>query len=576
VSETIRVAQDETRPLHEIPSLNLHEVLADSARVTAEACQAEMTAVWLLSEANKELHLVASHPAQQEVTPFSIESETLPAKVLREGKPVAIERQEEFPAGDRPMAERLGLQSSLGLPIVIGGRCLGAVTMGHHHPRAFDATDVERGMGVTQGLAVSIEKANLYQEATQRIAELSLLHEVGRAITESLELSKILETCADRLASLLDTSACFVLLKEGDSLVGAVAGGEAREDISNVRIKPGDQSLALAALEARRPLVATDAVNDPRVNSALVKRFNEKSLLAIPMIHRGRAIGVLLFDDRRSQRLFTPGEIERASLVAGQLAAAVDNARLYEDLRRSYAELAHTQQQLVEKERLAALGELAAVVAHEVRNPLGAVFNATDTLRRLLGKGGQTGMLLDILAEEAERINHIVEDLLDFARPRPIVVSEVPLAQALKEASASSLTRPGIRVEWVVAPDLVSVSVDARQLRQALLNLFHNAVQAMPEGGVVRIDASPVERDGKRLAAIEVADSGPGIEGDLHDRIFQPFFTTKATGTGLGLAVVRRIAEAHGGSVEAHNGERGGAVFTLFLPMPEASEDSKT
>jgi signal transduction histidine kinase len=354
-----------------------------------------------------------------------------------------------------------------------------------------------------------------------------------------------------------------------------VAGGEAREDISNVRLKPGDQSLALAALEARRPLVATDAVNDPRVNPDLVKRFNEKSLLAIPMIHRGRAIGVLLFDDRRSQRLFTPGEIERASLVAGQLAAAVDNARLYEDLRRSYAELAHTQQQLVEKERLAALGELAAVVAHEVRNPLGAVFNATDTLRRMLGKGGQTGMLLDILAEEAERINHIVEDLLDFARPRPIVVSEVPLAQALKEASAASLTRPGIRVERLVAPDLAFVSVDARQLRQALLNLFHNAVQAMPEGGVVRIDASPVVRDGKRLAAIEVADSGPGIEGDVRDRIFQPFFTTKASGTGLGLAVVRRIAEAHGGSVEARNGERGGAVFTLFLPIPEASEDGK-
>ncbi len=576
MSQAGPAVSDETHPLHEIPSLNLHEVLADSARMTAEACQAEMTAVWLLSEANKELHLVASHPPQQDVQPFSIDSQNLPARVVREAKLVVIQQQAEFPEGDRAMAERLGLQSSLGLPIVIGGRCMGAVTMGHHHPRAFDATDVARGMGVTQGLAVSIEKANLYQEATQRIAELSLLHEVGRAITESLELSKILETCADRLSSLLDTSACFVLLKEGDDLVGAVAGGEVREDITAVRLKHGDQSLALSALEAMRPLVATDATQDSRVNPALVKRFGEKSLLAIPMIHRGRAIGVLLFDDRRSQRLFTPGEIERASLVAGQLAAAVDNARLYEDLRRSYAQLAHTQQQLVEKERLAAIGELAAVVAHEVRNPLGAVFNATDTLRRLVGKDGQTGMLLDILGEEAERINHIVEDLLDFARPRPIVVSEIPLAQALKEAIGASLVRPEIRVESLIAPELQNVSVDARQLRQALLNLFHNAVQAMPGGGLVRIHASVVERDGKSLAAIEVADSGPGIEGDVRDRIFQPFFTTKATGTGLGLAVVRRIAEAHGGSVEARNGEQVGAVFTLFLPLPAPSEERKT
>jgi signal transduction histidine kinase len=562
--------------LREIPSLNLHEVLADSARVTAEACRAETTAVWLLSEANKELHLVASHPALLEsAPPFSIESETLPARVLREGRPVTLERPEDFLAGDWPPAERLGLQSALGLPIVIGGRCMGAVTMGRHHPRAFDATDVERGLGVTQGLAVSIEKANLYQEATQRIAELSLLHEVGRAITESLELGKILDTCADRLASLLDTSACFVLLMEGDSLVGAAASGLARLEVSQIRLKPGDQSLALAALDARRPLVATDAARDPRVNPLLVRRFEEKSLLAIPMIHRGRAIGVLMFDDRRSQRLFTPGEIERASLVASQLAAAVDNARLYEDLRRSYAELARTQEQLVEKERLAAIGELAAVVAHEVRNPLGAVFNATDTLRRLLGRGGQTGMLLEILAEEAGRINHIVDDLLDFARPRPIAVTDVPLAQALDEAIAASLVRPGIRVERLVAPGVESVSVDSRQLRQALLNLFHNAVQAMPDGGVVRIHASPVERGGKRLA-IEVADSGPGIDPDVRDRIFQPFFTTKATGTGLGLAVVRRIAESHGGSVEARNGERGGAVFTLLLPMSEAAGDNKT
>ena len=176
------------------------------------------------------------------------------------------------------------------------------------------------------------------------------------------------------------------------------------------------------------------------------------------------------------------------------------------------------------KERLAAIGELAAVVAHEVRNPLGAVFNATDTLRRLVGEQGQTGMLLRILAEESERISHIVDDLLDFANPHPIAVSEVPLARALDEALAASLSRPGIRVEQRVAPGLANVTADSRQLRRALINLFHNAVQAMPEGGLLRIQAEPSERDGRRYIAIEIADTGPGIDRDARERDFPCLF----------------------------------------------------
>jgi signal transduction histidine kinase len=567
----ISEALEEARPPREIPSLNLREVLAESARMAAEACAADMTAVWLLSEASQELHLVASHPEQPPATPFSVQSDTLPARVVREGKAVVVDRLLAYSAIDRPIMKDLGVQSSLGLPIVIGGRSLGAVTFNHRRPRAFDDAYIARGTGVTQGLAVSVEKANLYQEATQRIAELSLLHEVGRSLTESLDLSQILETCVDRLATLLDCSSCWVVLKEGEALVGVIASGKFRADAHKVRVQRGEPSLAWAALEARRPLASSDAAKDPRVNQRMVTLLGEKALLAVPMIHRGRQIGVLIFDDHRTQRLFTPGEIERASLVAGQLAAAVDNARLYEDLKRSYAELALAQQQLVAKERLAAIGELAAVVAHEVRNPLGAVFNVTDTLRRLMGDGGQTGMLLGILAEESERISHIVDDLLDFAHPHPVAMGEVQLSRALEEAIAASFTRPGITVERQVAPGLTSVTADSRQLRQALINLFHNAAQAMPEGGLVRIEASNVEREGNRYVGIEIADSGPGIDRDVHDRIFQPFFTTKATGTGLGLAVVRRIAEAHGGRIEARNAERGGAVFTLLLPVTEAS-----
>jgi signal transduction histidine kinase len=573
MSQPFRQLLEEARPVREIPSLNLHDVLEESARVASQDCEADMAAIWLVSEASQELHLVASHPPRPPATPYSVESDTLAARVVREARPIAVDRLLAFSSTDRPQMNDMGMQACLGMPIVIGGRCLGALTLCHRRQRSFDEDYIARGMAITHGLAVSIEKANLYQEATQRISELSLLHEVGRAISESLELSQILDSCADRLASLLDASSCWVLLREGDALVGATASGGFKAEASKVRVEPGKgPSLALAALEARRPLVSTDAQNDPRVNQQLVERFEEKSILVVPMIHRGRAIGVLVFDDRRAQRLFTPGEIERAWLVAGQLAAAVDNARLYEDLKTSYAELALAQQQLVAQERLAAIGELAAVVAHEVRNPLGAVFNAVEALRRSVSDGGQSGMLLRVLSEESERISHIVDDLLDFSHPHPVVVTEVPLLRALDEAIAASITRPEIRVERRIAPGLQSVAADGRQLRQALVNLLHNAAQAMPDGGDVRIEAAPAERDGHAFVAITIADSGPGIDREARDRIFQPFFTTKATGTGLGLAVVRRVAEAHGGSIEVHNAAGGGAVFTLLLPVSEADK----
>jgi signal transduction histidine kinase len=572
MSQPFRQMLDEARPVREIPSLNLHDVLAESARLASRDCEADMTAIWLVSEASQELHLVASDPPRPPAPPYSVESDTLAARVVREAKPIGVDRLLAFSSTDRPAMNEMEIQACLGMPIVIGGRCLGAVTLCHRRPRTFDDAYIARGMAITQGLAVSIEKANLYQEATQRISELSLLHEVGRSISESLELSQILDNCADKLVSILDASSCWVLLREGDALVGATASGDFKAEAAKVRVEPGGPSLALAALEARRPLVSTDAQNDPRVNQQLVERFGEKSLLVVPMIHRGRAIGVLLFDDRRAQRLFTPGEIERAWLVAGQLAAAVDNARLYEDLKTSYAELALAQQQLVAQERLAAIGELAAVVAHEVRNPLGAVFNAVEALRRSVGEGGQSGMLLRVLSEESERISHIVDDLLDFSHPHPLVVTEVPLVRALDEAIAACFTRPEIRVKRSVARGLTSVAADARQLRQALVNLFHNAAQAMPEGGSVRVDATIAEREGHSFVAIAITDSGPGIDRDARDRIFQPFFTTKATGTGLGLAVVRRIAEAHGGRIEAHNADGGGAVFTLLLPISEADK----
>ncbi|HZC77383.1 MAG TPA: ATP-binding protein, partial [Ktedonobacterales bacterium] len=268
---------------------------------------------------------------------------------------------------------------------------------------------------------------------------------------------------------------------------------------------------------------------------------------------------------------YTQAEMDRALAVAGQLALALLSARLYEDLRGSYAELARAQKELIDRERLAALGELSASIAHEVRNPLGVIFNSVGTLRRLLKPAGDVALLLDIVGEEADRLNRMVGDLLDYSRPLQPDLLPVPLRPLLEEALAAAGKQLGppaeqVKVHLRVATEVATVRGDARLLRQALVNLFLNSYQAMPRGGRLEVRARRAELDGRPAAEVLMNDTGPGIPAAIGPRVFLPFFTTKATGTGLGLAVVKRIVEGHGGSIELGQPPVG-AEFRLRLPL---------
>jgi signal transduction histidine kinase len=288
------------------------------------------------------------------------------------------------------------------------------------------------------------------------------------------------------------------------------------------------------------------------------------TVASVPLRLRTRVVGVLNagFDAPRDA---AGARLSLLARLAGPFAAAVENQRLVDDLRRSYDELARAQRELVRRERLAAIGELSAVVAHEVRNPLAVIFNSLGSLQRLLRPEGDVKLLLDIVQEEADRLNRTVGDLLDFARPARPSPSPEPVERLVEEALAAALPRGpgGLVVHREHDPGLPPLSVDGRQLRQALVNLLANAVQAMPRGGTLAVRTL---REGAHLR-VEVCDSGPGVPAELRQRVFEPFYTTKATGTGLGLAVVRRIAESHGGSTEVLPGPGGGACFVLRIPI---------
>jgi signal transduction histidine kinase len=253
---------------------------------------------------------------------------------------------------------------------------------------------------------------------------------------------------------------------------------------------------------------------------------------------------------------------------------------LNRELRQSLYALATAQQELVRRERLAALGELSASVAHEVRNPLGVIANSVAALTRLSRpEHAPSWELLGVMSEEVARLDHLINGLLDFARPQEPRLLSQPLGSVVEGALEASLRAqphtPRVQVTRDLAPHLPDIPLDAQLLHLALSNLFTNALQAMPQGGTLRVELGLGQaRGGTPQARVSITDSGPGIAPEVMARLFQPFYTTKASGTGLGLAIVRRIVEAHQGLVEVRSTPGQGTTFIVLLPLARAASSA--
>lgn len=246
----------------------------------------------------------------------------------------------------------------------------------------------------------------------------------------------------------------------------------------------------------------------------------------------------------------------------GELTGA---AAVFQDL----SDVVRMRDRMREADRLAAVGELAASIAHEIRNPLGSIRGSAEILGAELDVDGAEARLLDLILKESGRVNHLIEDFLGFARLRPshpelVVLSEV-LAEVTAQADVDPSVPDDVAVTSRVAPDDLVLMVDQEQFRQVLLNLVQNAAAFLGDGGRIHLEAG-LDPDCS-VCLVSVRDTGPGLPSELADRIFQPFVTTRKEGTGLGLATVRRIIHAHGGAIDAADHPDGGAIFTIQLPL---------
>lgn len=407
---------------------------------------------------------------------------------------------------------------------------------------------------------------------------LAAIHEVGREIAASLDLDRTLHLVMQKAAETLPMDAAVLFVWDETAALYRVA-------ISHNLPPERVQTITFAfnegvpgwTVQHRQPLIIADARLDRRVHPSAVAA-GVLSVLAVPLICREMVAGVLTLFSQTRTHAFDQAALQLAQVFADQAAVFLENARLVGELRQWAAELEQRvaerthqleekQGQIIRAEKLAAVGRLAASVAREINNPLQAIALHLQLLAdESLSPGGQRR--LNVVQQEFKRIVNIVERLLDLQRPKEGEKQPVDVLAALEYVillAEKQLHRSGVTLVQRLLPALPPVIAVESQLKQVFLNLVLNAAEAMTAGGILSIVACCEHGH----VCVEFADTGPGLPPEIQERLFEPFFTIKVDGSGLGLAVSHEIVAHHGGTLAVQSGPGTGAIFTVRLPVKE-------
>jgi signal transduction histidine kinase len=334
-------------------------------------------------------------------------------------------------------------------------------------------------------------------------------------------------------------------------------------------IDSSDSCLAIVARE-QKPLLINKSLETDLPHTPLSLKFHTGDHACVPLISRGRTLCVLAVDNADSEELIDAEHLRFLEMFAGQAGIALDNAQLLQHVETTHRNLREAQEQLLQKEKLATIGEMSASIAHELKNPLVSVGGFARRLVKSLGPHHPDQQIAQIIQQETERLEKMLDDILSFSRQRLLCIHEYRLETVLEKVlllAEEKIQQAGINLILELPEQLPEMQGDAEQIEQVLINLITNASQAMREGGgELRIRCQHSWLRGEAALRVEISDTGGGIPPKLMRNIFNPFFTTKEEGTGLGLPISHRIIEHHQGEIEVIN-TADGACFSIILPV---------
>ncbi len=446
-----------------------------------------------------------------------------------------------------------------------------------------------------------------------RIHQLSLLTQLGDALQYTLQSDKVFQlvlTCVTAGHALgFNRAMLFLLSREQDAVCGRMAIGPSNleqayevwqkikhhtlegllKDVAemgplaselNIKTKllafpvTSEDEIVVRCLNEKEPLVVKDAANDPRVTDEFLNAVGAGEFVCVPLMVKGRAIGVIVADNVYSGEPITAEHVHILTIFAKSAALAIENAETYKELEDKMSQLTETQGRLLRTERLVAVGEMASYVAHEIRNPLVTIGGFARSIERICADDEKINTSSKIIVQEVERLEKILEDIRDFSRPSEPRKTSVRMDGLVKDTldiTEGYLREKGITVERELEHGIPEVLADVAQMKQVFLNLLKNAAESMPGGGTVRVGVC-TEGDWVR---IRFADTGEGMSSEVMEKLFTPFFTTKSAGTGVGLAISHKIIDDHDGRFNVSSTEGSGSVFSIFIPLHHKGQEAR-
>lgn len=520
--------------------------------------------------------------------------------------------------------ELLNIKSALAIPLIMGHKVIGCLSL-HYQSQEIEFKDIEIDFAekITSTLSFIFNNARLYEELSQVEAKLrdekklnDALGEINTLIHSVLDMDRIINGVLAKGTVAIDAESAMVFLKsdEAQDLWEVKYVYQLPADLVGRKYDSEMISHSIIAIEKNSPVAVDDVRFDDRVDRRFTDSLGIKSLLDFPLITKEKLLGDVVFHYHSKPTIFTDAHIAFASKLASSLAFALENAILFQDLKKSEEalkasrdqvqaindallqqnnelknvqeqllilnneleqkveqrtrKLQETQSQYLHAAKLSAIGNLSASIAHEFNNPLQGVLNILHGLKKRAILEEEDKELLDLAIKENVRMKHLIRNLQDFNRPSSGVKSFIDVHVVLDSLlmfCKSDFNRKKINMIKNYAKRLPQIHAVPDQIKQVFLNLLSNAADACLKNGVIKI--STWQED--RKVAIAIEDNGIGIESEKIDRIFQPFYTTKSQvkGTGLGLSVSHGIVQSHQGGIRVKSQPGEGSTFTVLLPV---------
>ncbi|MBF0529207.1 MAG: GAF domain-containing protein [Deltaproteobacteria bacterium] len=433
------------------------------------------------------------------------------------------------------------------------------------------------------------------------VRNLSCLYEISGAMMTTVKMDELLSIISKALTISqglgFDRTLILVMNENEDSLMGAAMAEVKPEDretngrtlselLRLAQTPPPLTEMAKEFLRIRLPLTEDGGIlvrtvrekssfnilfdkESPMLDKSLPSYFGRYAFATVPMLAKGKVVGVVAVDRDFSRNEITEEDMRNLSMLANQAGLAIENSRLYEYIEKTKSALSQTRERLIEAEKLAALGELASGMAHEIRNPLVSIGGFARRLLKGMQEDSPQRVYVQVIINEVTRLEKILGEVLHFTgdareHVREHNLNDIIIANLL--LLQKEIEQAEIEVVKELA-DVPTVMVDAEQINNVMINLFSNATQAMGRCGRLTVKTYSTHTDDRDFVACEISDTGPGIPVEVLPNIFNPFFTTKDSGTGLGLSIVHKTIMRHFGEIDVTTRHCDGTTFRFTLPV---------